>query len=944
MVTTGAVPQLGKPMKTVRMTCPAPLPALLIRVLPEIVRILNAWLTGKSFEGLPGALEKVIVDMARFAPQGQNMRLLLDAAQRLDVPILPIAGRTTQFGWGSRARWLDSSITDRTPAISSRFARDKRVANRFLAANGVPVPRQMDAVSAEAAVAAAEHLGFPVAMKPSNLDGGVGVTSGIKDEAALRTAYDLARSHSPQVIVESHIEGEDVRIGVVNGEVAWATSRQPAGVTGDGNSTVQQLIDEANRDARRGVRHWSLMSPVTINDEARELLKEQGISLTDVPNKGRFVRLRSAANISSGGVPRNVLGEVHPDNRDLVKRVCRLMRLDIAGVDLIIPDVTRSWREVGGAVCEVNAQPQFTVEALDLPFNVIGGLFDGDGRIPIIVMLGGEDVVPVPLLLEAFRNEGLRLGLVSAGGASVDGCALVTEQGGAFAGVQAVLVDPDVDCLIALLNDESWLATGAPVDRFDLLYVNEGASARQLGMLKPLQTVGTRKLAEAQLDTPAGLQALAQEARALLDWHDARPLEVEKVASAAMSASPSVRRAPATPGSIGLCMIAKNEAGIIRESLDSVRLLVDFVLVVDTGSTDGTQDVVRAWLAENKMAGEVIERPWKDFASNRTQALALLRRHHDIDYALILDADDVLVMGPDFDAETFKAGLTADVYDVEIHFGALRFPRPQLLRNAKGFGYRGVLHEFVEVPADCTARQSLGGLHVQAYSRGSRSQNRNKYEEDIALLEDALKTERDPGLRSRYLFYLAQSLQDARHYGRALIAYAERASIEFWPDEMYVATYRAACLQERLGHTAGEVEQAYLRAIALSPRRFEAYHGLCRFLRLKGRYNDALAIGRQGLKTGKADHAGLFVDSRIASYGLMEEAAIAAGLASLHKECAGYCEAILVRQGLPDQVESRVRALLERAREGRVEEADPSVIPRLGAAPSLMRVPVRKAG
>lgn len=140
-------------------------------------------------------------------------------------------------------------------------------------------------------------------------------------------------------------------------------------------------------------------------------------------------------------------------------------------------------------------------------------------------------------------------------------------------------------------------------------------------------------------------------------------------------------------------MIAKNEAHVIRRSLDSVRGLVDYVLVEDTGSTDGTQQVVRDWLDENGIDGAVVETPWRDFAWNRTQALAHLRAIQHIDYALILDADDILQIPDGFDAQAFKAGLKADVFDTSICQGPYRFPMPHLCRNAKAFDYRAVLHE-----------------------------------------------------------------------------------------------------------------------------------------------------------------------------------------------------------------------------------------------------------
>jgi len=368
-------------------------------------------------------------------------------------------------------------------------------------------------------------------------------------------------------------------------------------------------------------------------------------------------------------------------------------------------------------------------------------------------------------------------------------------------------------------------------------------------------------------------------------------------------------------------MIAKDEAPIIRQSLDSVVGFVDFVLVVDTGSIDGTPDVVQEWLAKNSVPGRVVRSEWKDFAWNRTHALAELRSHHDIDYAFVLDADDILVRDEDFNVEEFKSGLTADIYDIPIRFKDLRFSRPQLLRNAKAFGFKGVLHEFVEPPVDWRGRLSAQGLYVQAHSRGARSRNPNKYHDDIRALEQALQLEQEIRLRARYLFYLAQSYNDTGDFQRALELYDERAGVDFWPDEMFVAAYRAAKLRERLSCPEPEIEEAFKRAIQIMPDRLEAYHGLSRFYRMRGRYEEAYSIGRRGISRGASDRDGLFVDSRIYNYRLLEEAALSAYLTGNLQEAAVRCEAVLKRDSVPERTRMRLLRCLQSARKARFKRA-----------------------
>ena len=213
---------------------------------------------------------------------------------------------------------------------------------------------------------------------------------------------------------------------------------------------------------------------------------------------------------------------------------------------------------------------------------------------------------------------------------------------------------------------------------------------------------------------------------------------------------------------IGLCMIVKNEAHTIEACLRSVHRLIDYVLIEDTGSTDGTQSTIRRYLAREQIPGEVFDEPWQDFATNRSIGLARLRKNPDIDYAFVMDADDLLVFASDFDPAAFKAGMDKDVYDIDIRLAEVYYNRPQILNNRRPFGYRGVLHEFVDFPpGDCT-RETVAGLLIDCGTHGARNRNPQKYVDDAHILERALHAEADPFLRSRYTYYLGPKLPRRR--------------------------------------------------------------------------------------------------------------------------------------------------------------------------------------
>ncbi|WP_338699206.1 glycosyltransferase [Bradyrhizobium sp. 26S5] len=390
--------------------------------------------------------------------------------------------------------------------------------------------------------------------------------------------------------------------------------------------------------------------------------------------------------------------------------------------------------------------------------------------------------------------------------------------------------------------------------------------------------------------------------------------------------------------SIGLCMIVKNEAAVILRCLDSVRPMIDYMLIEDTGSTDGTQAVIRQWLDENGLAGEVIDEPWRDFAYNRSHALACLRRNPDVDYALIIDADDVLTIEPGFDVAAFKSGMTADLYDVTINHSGIRHYRPHICSNRKEFYFRGVLHEFVEAPADAHGRETASGFAIQIGGGGARSQDPKKYRKDAALLEGALQTETDAFLRSRYTFYLAQSYRDSNEPEKALNYYLARAEMGFWQEEVFISLYGAARLKEALAHPEEDVIAAYQRASDSQPARAEALHGASRYCRLKGRNKQGADFARRGIDLPMPIGA-LFVEEWIYEFGLLDEFAVNAYWSGDYQGCIDACCRILQIPSIDEGLRKRVEDNLRFAKDRISEKVKPADVPRQpGAARFLPRV------
>jgi cyanophycin synthetase len=368
---------------------PAPQIALQISI-----HLFNTLLAGASVaqDTVRAQIDQIALQLRTKAPRGINTIRLLAAANALDIPWRHVGGNIYQFGWGSRSRWLDSSFTDQTPQLSAMAARDKRLCAKILRDFGLPVPNQMSVGTADQAVAAARKIGYPVVVKPADLDGGLGVHAGLTNDQQVKNAFADAGKLSKRILVEQFLTGGDFRFQVFAGNVFWAVRRRPAGVIGDGRQSITQLVAALNarRAERKTLQDADHMAEqgreaIVLDAEADIWLAAKGLSMDSVPVEGQRVRLAGAANVSRGGTRQGIeLHHIHPDNAALAIDATRLLKLDLAGVDLILPDVTQSWRETGGGICEVNGQPQL---APHLPRQLLPQIVPGQGRIPVFALL-----------------------------------------------------------------------------------------------------------------------------------------------------------------------------------------------------------------------------------------------------------------------------------------------------------------------------------------------------------------------------------------------------------------------------------------------------------------------------------------------------------------------------------------------------------------------------
>lgn len=345
-------------------------------------------------------------------------------------------------------------------------------------------------------------------------------------------------------------------------------------------------------------------------------------------------------------------------------------------------------------------------------------------------------------------------------------------------------------------------------------------------------------------------------------------------------------------------MIVKNESAVIARCLQSLRPLIDEWLIVDTGSSDGTQDLIRNLMQD--LPGALHERPWRDFAHNRSEALALAKGRAD--YVFVIDADETLEWPQGFELPS----LTADAYSLDMRYGEMRYHRVCLIRDALNWCYRGVLHEYLEA-GDQQTSAHLDGPWVQVRPDGARSGNPRKFHDDAAVLERALIEE--PG-NARYRFYLAQSYRDAGESALALQHYRQRIDMDGWAEERWYAQWQVGILLERLQAPPAEISAAYLAAYQMRPRRAEPLVDLARFHRLRQEFAIGFLYAQRAAQLALPED-GLFIQLSHYQWQALDELGICAyyvGDAVALKAGADAVDRLLAGPYLPADQRERVIA------------------------------------
>jgi len=352
-----------------------------------------------------------------------------------------------------------------------------------------------------------------------------------------------------------------------------------------------------------------------------------------------------------------------------------------------------------------------------------------------------------------------------------------------------------------------------------------------------------------------------------------------------------------------LSMIVKNETNIIHECFDSVYKHIDYWVIVDTGSTDGTQELIKKYFAEKGIPGELHERPWVGFGHNRTEALDLCIGKAD--YAWMIDADDRIV--GDFKYPQNK-NLTADAYALKCGRDQCIWWRNQIFKTGIGWKYVGILHEYAHCEKQPLTQEKIeGDYYLEARTLGARNANVTpieKYSKDAEVLLEALKTE--PG-NTRYQFYLAQSYFDSQQWDKATEAYYKRVEMGGWEEECYYSLFRVALIAMAQEKEWPVIQQKLLDAYDYRPCRAEPLHAIARTLRMMGRPRAAYMFAKEAAQIPFPQHDILFIDTNVYKWMALDE--LSATAYYVHDYATGFAasEALLKQNRLPQNEVERVQ-------------------------------------
>jgi cyanophycin synthetase len=469
-------------------------------------------------------LEQDLTDLQELradASLGPSTETIVKEAEARGIPWQALSARAMiQLGHGVHQKRIQATLSNRTGVLAVELACDKEGTKRILHESGVPVPRgTVVNYFDELETAIAEVGGYPIVIKPLDGNHGRGISLNIQNWEEAEAAYDAAKEVSRSVIVERYYQGRDHRILVVNGKVVAVAERVPAHVVGDGQSTIEALIEKTNQDPRRGEGHDNVLTKIEVDRTSWQLLEQQGYTLDSVPSAGEICYLRATANLSTGGIAVDRTDDIHPENIWLAQRVAKIIGLDIAGIDVVTADITKPLRETDGVIVEVNAAPGFRMHVSPsegIPRNVaepvINMLFPPgtSSRIPIIAITGTNGkTTTTRLIAHIFKQTGQVVGYTTTDGTYIGDFLVEKGDNTGPQSAQLILQDPTVEVAVLESARGGILRSGLAFDACDIgVVLNVAADHLGIGDIDTIGQMARLKSVVAETAMPNGYAVL----------------------------------------------------------------------------------------------------------------------------------------------------------------------------------------------------------------------------------------------------------------------------------------------------------------------------------------------------------------------------------------------------------------------------------------------------
>jgi cyanophycin synthetase len=410
---------------------------------------------------------------------GPSTGSIVEEAVNRDIPWIRLGTNSlVQLGYGVNQMRFQATITCKTSSIAVDMACNKELTKKMLDMASIPVASGSICVDEEDLAQTIEKIGYPIVLKPLDGNHGKGASINVTNWEDAVSGLAFAKEYSNRIIVEKFITGFDFRILVIDNKLVAAAKRVPAHVVGDGNNTIQELIDLTNLDPRRGYGHENVLTKIDVDRDTEDLLEKLNYTLETIPRKGETVYLKSTANLSTGGTSVDVTDMMHPENIFLAERISRVIGLDICGVDIMAENLTQPLKENGGVILEVNAAPGFRMHLAPsegLPRNVAAPVIDmlyppgKSCRIPIFAITGTNGkTTTTRLLAHIVKNDGYKVGFTTSDGIYIQNHMM--EKGDTTGPLSAeyVLRDPTVEFAILETARGGILRSGLGFSRCDI--------------------------------------------------------------------------------------------------------------------------------------------------------------------------------------------------------------------------------------------------------------------------------------------------------------------------------------------------------------------------------------------------------------------------------------------------------------------------------------------